>query len=367
MYPVLSVLDALADVLRSASVQGEPVMEAADTRVDILYVGNKRGVEASLVPREGVPFATIAGGQIRGQAPWRLARNLWQIARGYRQARRLVRDFRPDVCLITGGWVTVPVALAVRRAGVPLVIYLPDMTPGLAIRSLQRLAVRVAVSVPEAAQFFPGKAVVTGYPVRREIWTASREEARRALGLPLDERVLLVFGGSRGARSINRAMVAGLDAILSLAHVVHITGPLDYGWVKEAADALEPPWQARYHVHKYLHKEMPLALAAADLVVSRAGASVLGEFPARGLPAVLVPYPYAGRHQEQNARYLASRGAAVIVDDERLSTDLVPTVTALLEDEERRARMAQAARALAVPDAAARIASVLLEVGRKAA
>lgn len=335
--------------------------QAVEARAEILYVGHERGVEASLVPRAGIPFATISGGQVRGQAPWRLARNLWHLARGYRQARHLVVEFRPDVCFITGGWVTVPVALAARRAGVPLIIYLPDMTPGLAIRALQRLAARVAVTVPEAAAYFPGKAVVTGYPVRADVWSATREASREALGLPLDGRALLVFGGSRGARSINRAVVAGLGEFLRRAHVVHITGPLDYGWVLEAASTLEPGMRSRYHVHKYLHEEMPLALAAADLVISRAGASVLGEFPARGLPAVLVPYPYAGRHQEQNARYLAERGAAVVVDDARLSTDLVPTVNALLEDEARRARMAQAARALAVPDAASRIAGLLLE------
>ncbi len=351
MYPVLSVLDALAQTVELT---------------EVVYVGHERGVEASLVPRVGIRFEAIAGGQVRGQTPWRLAVNLAHIARGYRQARRLVHAVRPEVCFITGGWVTVPVALAARRAGVPLVIYLPDITPGLAIRTLKHLAARVAVTVPETAAHFQGKAVVTGYPVRRAVREARREDGRHWLGIGLDEKVLLVFGGSRGARSINRALVAGLRDMLSLAHVVHVTGPLDHGWVKEAAQALEPDRRARYHVYEYLHEEMPLALAAADLVVSRAGASVLGEFPARGLPAVLVPYPHAGRHQEANARYLAERGAAVIVDDERLGIDLVPTVVGLLEDEGRRRRMAAQARALAVPNAAARLAEVLAQVARQA-
>ena len=348
VYPILSVLDALRE-----RTKGEG---------DILYVGHQAGVEASLVPRAGIPFAPIAGGQVRGQAPWTLARNLVRIGKGYGQARALVRQFRPDVCFITGGWVTVPVALAAWRHGVPLVIYLPDITPGLAIRALQHLATRVAVTVPDSARHFPHKAVVTGYPVRRQVWDATREQARATLGLPQEEKVLLVFGGSRGARSINRALVAGLEDVLPLAHVVHITGTLDYEWVQDAAERLSGDGRSRYHVHAYLHDEMPLALAAADLVVCRAGASVLGELPARGLPAVLVPYPYAGRHQERNARYLADRGAAVVVEDERLSQDLVPTVRALLEDDARRSAMARAARALAVPDAAARLAAMLLEV-----
>ncbi len=350
VYPALSVLDALRDRVGS---QG----------VEVLYVGHRRGVEATLVPRHGVPFVSIAGGQLRGQAPWRLARNLALEVQGYVQARRVVREFRPDVGFITGGWVTAPVALALRRSGTPLVIYLPDVTPGLAIRTLQHLAQRVAVTVEEAAAYFPGKAVVTGYPVRKAILTAQRQEARQALGLPQDERVLLVFGGSRGARSINRALVAGLDALLPLAHVVHMTGSLDYTWVREAADALPPALQERYHVYEYLHEEMPWALAASDLVVSRAGASVLGEFPARGLPAVLVPYPHAGRHQEHNARYLVDRGAAVLVDDARLNQDLVPTVRELLTDDSRRKRMAAAAREAFHAGGAQNIACELLQWG----
>ncbi len=350
VYPALSVLDALKELVGQENLQ-------------VLYVGHQRGVEATLVPRHGVPLRTVPGGQVRGQAPWTLARNLLLEARGYVQARRIVREFRPHVGFITGGWVTAPVALALRRANVPLVIYLPDVRPGLAIRTLQRLAQSVAVTVEEAAAYFPGKAVVTGYPVRKAILDARRDQARERLGLPQEDRVVLVFGGSRGARSINRAVVSHVETILSLAHVVHMTGALDYRWVREAADRLAPTLRSRYHVYEYLHEEMPLALAAADVVVSRAGASVLGEFPARGLPAVLVPYPHAGRHQEYNARYLVDRGAAVLVDDARLQEDLVPTLRGILEDDGQRRRMAEAARSAFRAGGSRRIACELLRWG----
>ncbi len=350
VYPALSVLDALRELVGEENIQ-------------ILYVGHRRGVEATLVPRRGVPLRTIPGGQVRGQSPWTLTRNLVLEARGYVQARRIVREFQPHVGFITGGWVTVPVAVALRRAGVPFVIYLPDVSPGLAIRTLQRLAQSVTVTVEEAATYFPGKAVVTGYPVRKAVLEARRDQAREQLGLPQEDRVVLVFGGSRGARSINRAVVAHAQALLSLAHVVHMTGSLDYGWVSAAARELPSDLRARYHVYEYLHEEMPLALAAADVVVSRAGASVLGEFPARGLPAVLVPYPHAGRHQERNARYLVDRGAAVLVDDEHLGRDLVPTLRGLLEDEVRRRRMADAARSAFRANGARNIACELLRWG----
>jgi len=358
VYPALTVLAALKRT-PEPTADAEGAGRRRREGVEVLYVGHPEGVEASLVPRAEVPFRAIAGGQVRGQTPWRLARNVVNLWRGYRQARALVGEFRPDVCMVTGGWVSVPVALAVRRAGTVLLVYLPDTTPGLAVRALRHLATRVAVTVPEAERYFKDKAVVTGYPVREEILQADRTSARRRFGLPAEARVVLVFGGSRGARSINRAVVQGLPHLLPLAHVLHITGRLDYDWVQEARDELEVSLRERYQVHAYLHGEMADALAAADLVVSRAGASVLGEFPARGLPAVLVPYPHAGRHQEHNARYLAERGAAVMVADERLSDDLTAVVTTLLRDESRRRRMAQAAAKLARPEAAAQLAHEL--------
>ena len=194
-----------------------------------------------------------------------------------------------------------------------LFIYLPDIEPGLAIKFLARFARRVAVTTTEARQFFkPGLTVVTGYPVRAELFPAPatagespKVAARRRLNLQDDLPVLLVFGGSRGARSINQAVAAQLEDFLAVSQLVHVTGSLDETWVHARREALPARLQARYHVSVYLHEDMTAALLAADLVISRAGASVLGEFPAVGLPAILVPYPYAGAHQALNADYLA--------------------------------------------------------------
>ncbi len=349
MYPALSVHRALEGL---TARRGIPL--------DVVYMGHPKGVEARLVARAGIPFRPVAGGQIRGQGIFRRGWNALRVLWGWGQAWASMRSFRPQVVFVTGGWVTAPVVLAAWTARVPVVIYLPDVTPGMAVRRLQRFARRVAVTVPEAAGYFPGKGVVTGYPVREEVVRARREPARARWGIPLDAKVLLVFGGSRGARSLNRALVAHVNALTRLAHVIHVTGSLDHAWVRAAWAELPQEVRSRYHVHEYLHEEMADALAAADLVVSRAGASVLGEFPARGLPAVLVPYPHAGRHQEANARYLADRGAAVMVADENVARDLGATVTELLTDEERLAAMAEAARGLYRPDAARRIAEVLL-------
>ena len=173
---------------------------------------------------------------------------------------------------------------------------------------------------------------------------------------------LLVFGGSRGARSLNQAVTAHIDALLAVCQVVHVTGKLDEAWVQTRRADLPPDLQARYHVSAYLHDEMVLALQAADLVVSRAGASTLGEFPAAGLPAILVPYPYAGAHQERNANYLAQHGAAVVIKDVALMKRLKETVLELLTNTQKLQSMQQASQQLARPAAAAHLARVIQEV-----
>ncbi len=284
------------------------------------------------------------------------------MTRGARHCAQIIREFRPDVVFITGGYVAAPVAWAAWRSRprIPLLIYLPDLTPGQAIRWTSRLAARVAVSFPEVALHFPGKAVVTGYPVRPELLAADKAAARQALGLSDDAPVLLVFGGSRGARSINRAFLEAAPQVLPACQVVHVSGQLDWPAVEAArAEIAAAPYGARYHAYPYLHDEMIHALAAADLVVARAGASTLGEFPARGLPSILVPYPYAGQHQEANAAYLADRGAALVIADSQLAARFAPTVLELLNSPTRLAELSAAARKLACPDAASRIAQEL--------
>jgi UDP-N-acetylglucosamine--N-acetylmuramyl-(pentapeptide) pyrophosphoryl-undecaprenol N-acetylglucosamine transferase len=167
------------------------------------------------------------------------------------------------------------------------------------------------------------------------------------------------MGGSRGARSINRALGSVLEQVLDMTQVVHLSGELDWSWVRERRDALPRRFQERYYAVPYLH-EMGHALASADLAVSRAGASTLGEMPFFGLPAILVPYPHAWRYQRVNAEWLTKRGAAVTLRDERLEQQLLPTLRRLLTDGEQLARMEDRARALSRPDAAALLAKNLL-------
>jgi UDP-N-acetylglucosamine--N-acetylmuramyl-(pentapeptide) pyrophosphoryl-undecaprenol N-acetylglucosamine transferase len=345
-------------------------MDAQD-EVAVRYVGEAGGIEETLARRADIPFSEVDSGQIRGRAPWTVARNLARMSRGAQQCSAIIREFKPDVAFITGGYVAAPLAWAASRARpkVPLLIYLPDLTPGQAIRLTSRLADAVAVSFPEVAPYFPGKAVVTGYPVRPELRTTDKSAARAALNLGHDLPLLLVFGGSRGSHSINQALLAALPQLLPICQIVHISGQLDWPEIGDSGLRIASAFTAqsdqsdiRYHPFPYLHDEMVQALAAADLVIARAGASVLGEFPVVGLPSILVPYPYAGQHQDANAAYLADRGAALVVADGELASRLAPTVLSLFAEPERLAAMAASAKALARPEAAATIAQELCQL-----
>ncbi len=357
VYPALAVLEVLL---------GDPSW--AVRREDVAWVGSADSIEERILAREGLAFYAVETGAIRGMSLLTILRSLGRMGRGYRQARALIRTFRPNAVLATGGYVCVPLVLAAYAERCPAMIYLPDMEPGLAVRLLARLVRRVAVSFESVAVHLPkDKAFVSGYPVRRALYRTERAIARERLNLNAGLPVLLILGGSRGAHSINEAVRTSLDDLLTLAQVVHVCGDKDFDRLNALREGLSSERRERYHLFAYMYEGMTDAMVAADLVVARAGAATLGEFPAAGLPAVLVPYPYSGQHQLSNAAYLAERGAAVIVLDQELGGRLYPVVKELLGDAERLRTMRDAARALAVPDAAERIARELLILAQEQA
>ncbi len=332
----------------------------------MLWVGSLGGMAADLVNRVGVPFKAIPAAGIHGVNLRMLPGNLVQLVRGFLAARKVLADFRPHVLFFTGGYVAVPVALAGHR--VPTVVYVPDIEPGLALKLVSRFADRIALTLEASRSFFPqpDRAAVTGYPTRPALasWDAARGRAFFELDPALP--TLLVFGGSKGARSINQALLPALPDLLADIQVLHISGQLDWPLVQSAQQTLASDHAARYRAFPYLHEEMGAALAAADLAVSRAGASVLGELPLFGLPAVLVPYPYAWRYQQVNAKALADRGAAVILADADLPGELVNIVRDLLWDQPRLQAMQSAMHALARPQAAKDIAGLIRAVAESA-
>lgn len=333
-----------------------------------MFVGSVGGFERPLIAEADVTFMRqqeVFAGPLHGVNPLQAMISMILIAIGTLQSLGRMLRQRPDAVLLTGGWVALPVALAAWVLRVPAMIYLPDIEPGLAIQVLKRFVRRVAITTAESARYFRAEqVVVTGYPLRREIRRATRADAQAFFQLEAARKTLLVFGGSRGARTINHALLDMLPDLLKRPdlQIIHVTGTLDWPDVEARRAALGTP--SHYHAFPYLHVEMGLAYAAADLVVSRAGASILGEFPQFGLPAVLVPYPYAWRYQKVNADYLAERGAALVMQDAAMQNELLGTINALLDDPARLAHMRASARALAQPDGEGHAAAALIQLAK---
>ena len=294
--------------------------------VETLWVGGVGGMEADLVKREGVPFEAIPAAGVHGVGLRALPRNLWKLFQGLGLRAACSNAFSRMCCSLPAGlWLSqwhwrpgagrfarclgcvIPKMKGIRRRIHPKsLLFVPDIEPGLALKTLARFADAIAITAEEGRAFFHRKnVVVTGYPVRSTLKVWDLAQARRVLGLQDDLPTLLVTGGSTGARSINRALMSVLPDLLLEMQVVHLTGKLDWPEVEAFRATLSAEQTVRYHAFPYLHEEMGAAFSAADLVISRAGASSLGEYPMFGLPAILVPYPYAWRYQRVNASYLS--------------------------------------------------------------
>ena len=344
MYPALAV---------------HAVLTSKVPDVNTLWVGSEGGIEESLVKRHGIPFQTIPAAGVHGVSPLVLPRNFLKLARGVLASYGILNSFKPDVLFFTGGYVAAPMAFAGRS--IPSVLYVPDIEPGMAIKSIARFTDVIAVTTEQSQKFFNKRVYETGYPIRPELALWDRQTAHQHLGISGRFPVVLVFGGSKGAHSINTAVLHHLHALLERCEIIHLSGEEDWPLVQSSREQLPVELASRYHALAYLH-EMGAALAAADLVISRAGASSLGEFPLFALPAILVPYPYAWRYQKVNADYLARRGAAILLQDHRLTDELLVTLTVLLDNPNKLKAMRAAMFELSHPRAAEKIASALLEL-----
>ena len=334
-----------------------------DDSLEMLYLGVRGKNDRALVTQDAIRFRSVLAGPLRSRDPMSLISGVFKLAMGTLQALRILGEFRPDVVFATGGYGSVGVGLAAWLRGKPLVLFLPDVEAGIAVRLLSLFARRIVVTVPPALQTMPkSKTELLGYPVREQIFAAEREQARQTLGLHPTLPTLLVAGGSTGASRINNAIGEWIGDFLRIGQVIHICGSNDEPKLQTQRAVLPEDLQERYHLHAFLHDEMPLALAAADLAVMRAGASTLGELPAAQLPAILIPGEYdGGSNQHDNARFLAESGAAVTLPQARIN-ELQTTVMELLADSQRREEMKMALSRLAKPYAADRFAHLVAKV-----
>ena len=335
--------------------------------VEVRFVGTREGMESRLVPAAGYDIDFIQARAVRGRhVTAMLGVPLIVLSAARRVAADLRRRNVAAACVF-GGYVSGPLAVAARMAGVPLVLHEQNAVPGLANRLASRWAAVVAASVPGTETRFahPDRVVVTGNPVRGDLGPdlrALRPEAQEAFALEAGRRTLLVFGGSLGAARINDAVVAAPWADPSSLQILHATGARDFerisaAWSGRADDGLVVRPVA-------FIERMDLAYAAADLVLCRAGASTIAELCAVGVASILVPYPHAAAdEQTANARALADAGAALVVADAELEGALLAdTCGPLLADGERLLQMGGAARRLGRPDAAAAVADLVLKV-----
>ena len=341
---------------------------------EVLFIGDVSGLETEIVPKAGIPFAGITAGKLRRYLSARTFTDLGRIPIGMRQALGHVRRFRPHAAFTSGGYVSVPAGIAARTHGAPLVMHQQDVHPNLANRLLTPFATRISVSFPASLPFFPAaKTSLAGNPVREEILRAADAVPgafAHAFDLDPDLPIVLVTGGSQGARHLNEVIVEALPRLLPQCQIVHVSGKLTYEATRARAGQLLanlPMLQPRYRLYAYLEAEMSAALAASSLVLCRSGAATLAELAVLARPSVLVPLPpgFTGSPQEVNARMFRSAGAAEIVLDRELSVArLEEIVLPLLADRPRLARMGAAARSFALPDASVTLADTVAALAR---
>lgn len=335
--------------------------------VEVLFVGGRRGLEADLVAQAGLAFHQLPLGSLRDPDS-RIALVADGLGLPLATASALARiaRFRPRVCLTSGGAIALPAILAARALGVPVYLWEGNVIPGRANRALARAAARIGVTFEGTRRHLPrGRSVVVGTPVRRSLLRWQRAAARDDLDIDRDTPVVLVTGGSQGSRLINEALWGGLVPILRQAIVVHHTGPAGLERATARRAGLPPDLGARYRPYGFLTDRMGAALAAADLVVGRAGSSSIAEPLVFGVPLLLIPFGASmSGHQDANARAVEQLGAAAVLRESELSADrLAAVVAGLLADDARLGRMRVAACEAGRPDSASHIARDLLGLG----
>ena len=340
---------------------------------EFLFIGAQGHMETELVPREGYEIKTIPiSGFRRSLKPKMLVENAKTVGRlivSTAKARKYLRQFKPDVAIGTGGYVCYPVLKAAADMGIPTVVHESNAVPGLTTRMLEKRVGRIMVGFEESRQFYrhPDKVEVTGTPVRVDFRGAEKLRARRQLGMPENQPIVLAVFGSLGAGYMNDAMcdfIRRMDADAGF-RLIYATGKQYYDSVRQRLDT-SGGVPANADVREYIY-DMPMVMSAADVIVCRGGASTISELTYLGKPAVIVPSPnVVNNHQEKNARVLADAGAAkMLLEGEFDGGDLYDAIQALLADGAALERMHDASRALSVDDATDRIVSIVLGLAEK--
>ncbi len=325
--------------------------------IELLYVGTKKGLEADIVPKEGIAFKTVEVEGLQRKLSLRLFSAGFKVTKGFIQAQSIVREFKPDIVIGTGGYVCGPVVLAAALRKIPTLIHEQNAYPGITNKLLGRFVDKIAVTFPESIKYFSDqkKVEVTGLPIRPEVLQIDKQDGYNKLGLDPAKKTILVVGGSRGARTLNQAMVQVIKDYQDRKNiqVIHVTGNLDYqDALKRMSDqGISMDNHGNISTIPYLY-DMAYALNVTDLIIGRAGATTLSEITALGIPSILIPYPYASEnHQEYNARALETKGAAIVIKDSELNGEILLRQINELLNTDKLGKMAENSRQLGKPDA----------------
>lgn len=341
--------------------------KSQDKDFEALFIGTKRGLESKLVPKAGydIKYIDIAGFNRKN-----LLKNISvvkKLIKAKKDTRRIIREFKPDCIVCTGGYVSGPVTMAAHKEGINALIHEQNVYPGLTVKGSEKYVKYLALSFDETVNYMNAKdkCVVTGNPIRCEILNEDKEEARKKLGI--DKDFVLVFGGSLGAQKINETVISILPEIKKKGDIKILfgTGERNYDSVLKAAKDVGIENDGDIEIVPYIDN-MAEVMAAADIVVARSGAITVSEIAALGKPSILIPSPNVVRnHQEQNAREFEKNFAAVVITEAELSKDvLFNKITDLLNDKEKLNTMAQNVGAMAKVDALEKIYELMIKMSK---
>lgn len=351
IYPALAV---------ASSIRRRPGAPELD------WVGGRRGLEGQLVPPVGFRLRRLVLRSLRSvELNAHLVLDPIRLVLSVPQAFWWLLRRRPAAIFTTGGYVAIPVQTAAWVLRIPTMLWEGNVVPGRSVRATARLASALAVSFEATCAALAGgrRCYVTGTPIR-DVAGVDRLAARERIGIGPTERLVVVFGGSQATQRLSDAVLGALPQLAEKAVVIHITGE-DGGAAAAARERLDPRLQARYRPSTFLGDELLEALAAADLVVGRAGSSTIAEVTALGVPMVIVPYPYAGAHQRRNAVDLAGSGAAQLIENEAFDAAALLASLAILDDPQRHLAMSAASRSFGRPGAADAVAELLLALAAR--
>ena len=325
-----------------------------------LYIGTEKGLEKDLVKREGLDFKAIEITGFKRSLSFDNVKTIWRFLKGVSNSKKILKEYKPDVVIGTGGYVCGPVVYAASKMKIPTIIHEQNSVPGLTNKFLSRYVNKVATSFEEASQYFPKeKVVLTGNPRGSEVVSHIGSNAILQLGVTKDKPTVLIFGGSRGAKAINEAVLKNIEVLKDKPYqIIYITGEVHYQSVKEELDLIGTP--TNVIVKPFIHN-MPEILPSVDLVVSRAGATTLAELTALGVASILIPSPYVtNNHQEKNAQALVSNGAALMIKESELNgNSLIKAIDEVMLDVTKMESMKKAAKKMGMPDSAERLLNII--------